>query len=322
MIYRKGFLRSRLQTSVNGMKNLAAALLIMGTCFLFSCSTSEYSDYQKTENGLMYKYHIHGTDTAHPKYGEIVRLKMVTKIGDSVLQSTAEIAPDGIRKNLPQPAFHGAVEEGIRMMVVGDSMTFLISTDSINKYYPAKDSTKNFKSKTYLAFGLKLVNIQTREEVMWEEEQNRKKFTEERKSLGPKELSQYITDNHIDVKPTASGLYLMLKEKGNGPVPKDGDTVTVQYTGTFLDGTIFDSSVKRNEPFKFVVNDKGRMSVIPGWNEAVKLMKKGTIATVILPSSLGYDSIGVPNPQTRKYFIAPYTPLKFDIQLLDIKSNK
>jgi FKBP-type peptidyl-prolyl cis-trans isomerase len=61
------------------------------------------------------------------------------------------------------------------------------------------------------------------------------------------------------------------------------------------------------------------MGVIPGWNEAVKLMKKGTIATVILPHTLGYDSIGVQNPKTGKYFIPPYAPLKFDMQLIDIK---
>jgi FKBP-type peptidyl-prolyl cis-trans isomerase len=313
---------NNLRSSLFNSKGLAACSLVIGSFFLFSCTKSEYADYEKTETGLMYKYHIHGTDTTHPQYGEIVRLKMVTKVGDSVLQNTTLIAPDGIRKNLPQPAFQGAVEEGIRMMVVGDSMTFLISTDSINKYYPAHDSTKNFKPKTYLAFGIKLMNIQTKEEVMWEEEQNRRKFVEERKTLGPKELSQYISDNHIDMKPTASGLYLIVKEKGNGPIPKDGDTVIVHYTGSFLDGTIFDSSVKRNEPFKFVVNDKGSMSVIPGWNEGVKLMKKGTIATLLLPSSLAYDSTGVQDQSGRKYVIPPYAPMKFDIQLIDIKSKK
>ena len=133
------------------------------------------------------------------------------------------------------------------------------------------------------------------------------------------ELSQYIQDNHIDVKPTATGLYLIEKEKGKGASPKDGDSVIVHYTGSFLDGTIFDSSVKRNQPFGFTV---GAKHVIAGWDEALMLMKKGTVATIILPSSLAYDSAGYINKQTGKYFIPPYCPMKFDIQLFDIKSKK
>jgi peptidylprolyl isomerase len=114
-------------------------------------------------------------------------------------------------------------------------------------------------------------------------------------------------------------MYLIEKEKGKGVCPKDGDSVVVHYTGSFLDGTIFDSSVKRNEPFGFTV---GKKRVIPGWEEALKLMKKGTVATIILPSSLAYDSTGYINRQTGKYFIPPYAPMKFDIQLLDINPKK
>ncbi|MBI4931529.1 MAG: FKBP-type peptidyl-prolyl cis-trans isomerase [Bacteroidetes bacterium] len=305
-----------------GLKLLAFCLLLSAFCFLFSCSHSEFSDYEKTESGLMYKFHKHGTDTLHAQYENVVRVKMNKRFNDSLLESTNSMIPEGIEQYLRKPAFPGAIEEGIHMMVIGDSATFLISTDSINKYYPPKDSTKIFEPNKYLAFDIKLENIKTMEEVRAEEEQRRKEFVAERKEKGPKELSQYIADNHIEAKPTASGLYLIAKEKGKGAMPKDEDTVVVHYTGTFLDGTIFDSSVKRNQPFSFVVNDKGSMGVIPGWNEAIKMMNKGTIATVILPHSLAYDSVGVQNPQSGKYFIPPYSPLKFDIQLIDIKSKK
>jgi FKBP-type peptidyl-prolyl cis-trans isomerase len=75
---------------------------------------------------------------------------------------------------------------------------------------------------------------------------------------------------------------------------------------------MFDSSVQRNEPFTFVVNDKGKYGVIPGWNEAIKKMRKGSIATIIVPSSLAYGEQG-------RGKIPPYCPLKFEIQLLEIK---
>jgi len=297
----------------------AYCLLLTAAFWLFSCSHSKYSDYEKTESGLRYKFHIKGKDTIHPKYGEIVKVKMAKCLGDSTLESTNLLSPEGIDQYLREPIFKGAIEEGIRLMTIGDSATFLISTDSVNKYFPAKDSTKNFKKKELLAFGIKLMQIKTMDEMQKEEDQRRSAYVNDRKSKGPQELSQYIQDNHIDVKPTATGLFLIEKEKGKGTSPKDGDSVIVHYTGSFLEGTIFDSSVKRNEPFGFTI---GKKRVIPGWDEALKLMKKGSVVTIILPSSLAYDSTGVVNPKNGKYFIPPYCPMKFDIQLLDIKPKK
>ena len=299
-----------------------AIYIALCSLFLFSCAHSEFSDYQKSETGLMYKFYTKGTDTVHAKYDQVVRVKLAKRLGDSTLESTASVSPDGIEQLLQKGAFKGAIEEGITMMSIGDSATFLISTDSINKYYPARDSSKNFKPGTYLAFDVKLINIQTKEEVMWAREQSRKAYIQDRKEQEPKELSQYIQDNHIEVKPNAKGIYLIETEKGKGPTPKDGDSVVVHYTGSFLNGTVFDSSVKRGQPFGFIVNAVGERSVIPGWNEAIKMMKKGTTATVILPSSMAYDSLGYMNPKTGKYFIPPYSPMKFDIQLIDIKSKK
>lgn len=291
-------------------------------CFWASCATNEFADYTKTESGMLYKFHVKSGDTVCAKYGEVVRMKIVKRMGDSILESSEMVNPDGLEQLLRKGAFPGAIEEGIVMMALGDSATFLINTDSINKYYPAQDSAKNFKPGSYLAFDIKLMNIQTQEDVMWEREKSRQMYIAERKEKEPKELSQYIGDNHIDVKPSKTGLYLVELEKGKGAAPKDGDSVTVHYTGSFLDGTIFDSSVKRGQPFGFVVNAEGPRSVIPGWNEAIKMMKKGSVATIIIPSALAYDSLGYPNPQTGKYFIPPYSPMKFDIQLLDITPQK
>lgn len=243
-------------------------------------------------------------------------------MGDSILESSAMVSPDGLDQFLQKGAFSGAIEEGVTMMAIGDSATFLVNTDSINKYYPTQDSSRKFKPNTYLAFDIKLMNIQTQEEVAWTREKSRQAYIQDRKEKEPKELSRYIDDNHIEVKPNKNGLYLIEKEKGKGVTPSTGDSVTVHYTGSFLDGTIFDSSVKRNQPFGFIVDAQGPRSVIPGWNEAIKMMKKGAVTTIVIPSALAYDSTGYMNPETGKYFIPPYSPMKFEIQLLDITSNK
>ena len=300
---------------------IAIVLLSAGAGTMFySCSNNEFSDFQTTASGLKYKFHVKGTDTVHPKYGEIVRVKMTKRFGDSTLESSESILPDGLRQLLRKPLFKGAVEEGIILMAMGDSATFLVSTDSINKYYP--DSVSAFKPNSYLAYNIKLVNIQTKEEVMWERENNKRAFINDRKELGPKELSQYIADNHIEVKPTPSGLYFIEIEKGKGIMPKNGDSVTVHFAGSFLNGTIFSSSLKKNQPFTFMMGDTSKYGVIPGWMEGIKKMKKGGKATFIITPSLAYDSIGRMDRSSNKYVIPPYTNLKFDIQLLDIHHKK
>lgn len=297
----------------------SAQLLLLISAFLFSCSHEQFPGFEKTETGLYYKFHVRGSDTVHAKYGEVVRVKMAKRLNDSTLENTNTMAPDGVQQYLREGIFKGAIEEGIVMMAIGDSATFMIPTDSVNKYFPAKDSSLNFAAHSYLAFDVKLMEIKSMEQVQAEEEESRRQYILDRKGKEGVELSQYLQDNHIEVKPAANGSYYIEKEKGKGACPKDGDSVVVHYTAMFLNGTIFDSSVKRNQPLGFTLGTK---RVIQGWEDGIKTMRKGSVGTFIFPSSLGYDSTGFINPKNGKYFIPPYAPLKFEIQLLDILSKK
>ena len=121
---------------------------------------------------------------------------------------------------------------------------------------------------------------------------------------------------------TETGLYFIETQKGSGLFPKEGDSVVMHYTGSFLNGTVFGSSLKINQPIGFIVGDKGDRGVIDGWYEGIKMMRKGGSATWIIPSSLAFDSMGMYNRESGKYTIPPYSTLKFDIQLLDIKPKK
>ncbi|HKZ36097.1 MAG TPA: FKBP-type peptidyl-prolyl cis-trans isomerase, partial [Chryseolinea sp.] len=86
---------------------------------------------------------------------------------------------------------------------------------------------------------------------------------------------------------TSSGLQYKVVSTGKGKMPAATDNVTVQYTGKLVDGTVFDSSVKRGEPATFVVNQ-----VIPGWTEALQLMHEGDKWELVIPSDLGYGAQG------------------------------
>lgn len=106
---------------------------------------------------------------------------------------------------------------------------------------------------------------------------------------------------------TASGLQMEVLEVGQGGSPRLSDTVVVHYEGTLLDGTVFDSSIARNEPAEF-----GLQQVIPGWTEGLQLMKIGGKARLFVPSKLAYGPAGRGN-------IPPSALLIFEVQLLSVK---
>ena len=110
-----------------------------------------------------------------------------------------------------------------------------------------------------------------------------------------------------EVKVTASGLQYEVLTEGNGDIPTASDTVKVHYTGTLIDGTVFDSSVQRGEPAVF-----GVTQVIPGWVEALQMMNAGSKWRLYIPSDLAYGQNGAGN------VIGPNATLIFEVELLEI----
>jgi FKBP-type peptidyl-prolyl cis-trans isomerase FkpA len=96
---------------------------------------------------------------------------------------------------------------------------------------------------------------------------------------------------------------------GNGPSPKQGDTLTVHYTGWLTDGTKFDSSVDRGDPFVFVL---GQGQVIQGWDQGFAVMRVGDKSRLTIPPELAYGESGYPGA------IPPNATLIFEVELLSI----
>ena len=109
------------------------------------------------------------------------------------------------------------------------------------------------------------------------------------------------------VTTTESGLQYEVLKEGTGNLPKETDKVTVHYHGTLIDGTVFDSSVDRGEPATFPVN-----GVIPGWVEALQLMKVGAKYKLFIPSDLAYGERGAGGA------IGPNATLVFEVELISI----
>lgn len=105
-----------------------------------------------------------------------------------------------------------------------------------------------------------------------------------------------------------SGLQYSIITEGNGPIPKESDSVKCHYHGTLINGTVFDSSVERNDPAVFPVN-----GVIKGWVEALQLMPVGSKWKLFIPSDLAYGAQGAGQA------IGPHTALVFEVELLAIQ---
>lgn len=120
----------------------------------------------------------------------------------------------------------------------------------------------------------------------------------------------FLAENgkRVEVKTTPSGLQYEVLTKGDGPRPEANDQVEVHYTGKLIDGTVFDSSVDRGMPATF-----GVTQVIPGWVEALQLMKAGSKWRLFIPSNLAYGPNGAPGSP-----IGPNATLIFDVELLKV----
>ena len=111
----------------------------------------------------------------------------------------------------------------------------------------------------------------------------------------------------VEVNVTPSGLQYEVLEEGPGKQPSAGDNVTVHYTGKLIDGTVFDSSVDRGAPATF-----GVTQVIPGWVEALQMMKEGAKWRLFIPSNFAYGPNGAGN------IIGPNSTLIFDVELIKV----
>jgi len=116
-----------------------------------------------------------------------------------------------------------------------------------------------------------------------------------------------MVKNNNDIDTTSTGLYYIKDKVGTGLTVQEGDTVTVQYRGMFLNGTIFDES----SSFTYVQKAEGQR-MIQGWEEGIEVLSKGGSAVFLIPSAKAYGPYGYVT-------IPPYSPLLFIIEIIEIK---
>lgn len=162
---------------------------------------------------------------------------------------------------------------------------------------------------------LLLTATQMQEVIQKFQQEMAAKQSEKQKIVGEKSKAEgeaFLAENKMKtgVVTTATGLQYKVVTAGKGPSPKETDKVRVHYRGRLIDGTVFDNSYDRGEPITFPLN-----GVIPGWTEALQLMKVGDKWEIYLPSQLGYGEAGAGT-------IPPNAALIFEVELLEINPKE
>jgi peptidylprolyl isomerase len=294
----------------------AMAMMMVGT--MSACAEKNpYPGYEKNQNGLYYQFFTQNEGEL-PQVGDLIEVKICCMINDS----TPLIPNTQNMMKLQEPSFPGDLNEGLAMMHKGDSASFIVNTDSTFKYlFMQPTLPAEFNSTDVMRFEIKVVDFMP-EKVYAQNFANDVKNRNAQRAAqlqndyadetakAAKELADYLTKNKIEAMPTESGLYYVVTEPGNGEKPEVGKPVTMHYTGKLLNGTVFDSSVERDQPFQFVL---GVGQVIPGWDEGVQLMTKGEKGLLYIPYYLAYGERDMGD-------IPPFSNLIFEVELIDFET--
>lgn len=285
------------------MKKLFLLTLIFGV-FFTSCKndSNQISGYEKTQTGLYYKFYEENKGNT-PETMELLDVVLSCVINDTVV-----IIPENrMILQMMEPMFVGDIFEGMKMMHKGDSASFIVRTDSTFYTLLRSPMPSEFSVNDIMKFNIRLNDFYPESEFAAKQIEYMKNTFVDETLAAEKELDEYLKDNGFETITTSTGLKYVKTKDGNGEKPQVGTMVKVHYTGKLLDGTVFDSSVTRNEPFQFVL---GVGQVIPGWDEGLQMMSKGEKGVLYIPYYLAYGNMGS-GP------IPPFATLMFEVELID-----
>ena len=257
-----------------------------------------------TKNGVEVSYLSEGEGPA-PASGDIITINMTYKDskGNLLFDTEDNGGPAPLLFDTSRWQQAGLLYEAFKVVKVGDSITFDIPAANLFETTFRGQVPDSIDASSNISFVVGVVATQSAADYT-------RKQDEAQLAIDVEIIDAYLSENNIEAITTESGLRYVITQEGQGSNPIAGNDVSVHYNGTLLDGTKFDSSYDRGQPFSFSLG-KGR--VIKGWDEGIALLNKGAKATLYIPSTLAYGSRGS-GPT-----IGPNTVLKFDVELIDFR---
>lgn len=298
------------------------ATVAMMSSLMMACTEQKpaHPGYEMTQDGLYYHFHTQN-EGAVPQLYDVLETSITCVVNDT---SVIIPAMDNIFQ-LIEPRYAGDIFSGMAMMHKGDSASFIVNIDStFRTFFGQPTLPSQYLPTDVMRFEIKMKDFCSEKEFAQRQANEVKAQMTERieqmKANNPEEtekaaqtLAAFLKKNKIEVEPTESGLYYVMTEAGNGEKPEVGQLVTVHYTGKLLDGTVFDSSVERDQPFQFPL---GLGRVIAGWDEGIALMSKGEKGVLYIPYYLAYGDRGAGGD------IKPFDNLMFEVELIDFEEIK
>lgn len=291
-----------IKTQIQTVVVLLALVLAAG-----ACTKSKYPGFKKADNGVYIKWHTKGAGEVTPQNNDLVTLSMVYRLEDSILFDSRTM-PEPLTFPVIEPTFEGDIYAALTLMRVGDSVSVAFPADSFFMVMARMPELPEFvKPGQPIYFDMKLVELKSAETAKAEE---RAKMLE-LKAEEQKKLTDYIAFNNITTQPLESGLYYIETKKGSGKAPEAGDVMQVHFSIKTIDGlTLY--STEGNSPMDI---EAGTPFDTKGFDEALTYLRKGTKASLIVPSHLAFDSTG------RQGIVPPYTTLLYDVELVDFKTK-
>lgn len=273
------------------------------------------------ETGLLQQYIADNNVTETPDSNGIYMIfskKGKGKVIEAGKYAKVHLTISSVKDNLPLYNSKDQMADGIELMVgtgyFGIGFDLCLTGSKIGDIFKAiVPSSMAFGERgverivppfTTLVYNCEVLNVYTEDEYA----ALSKKKNDERLAKQLADIKAYVKKNGINGQPDSDGIYKKIIKEGSGDAIGNGKMVNVLYTGTLLDGTVFDSNQNADSPFKFNI---GAAQVIPGWDKMVAGMKIGEKALIVIPSDMAYGS-------QQKGPIPAYSPLAFEIEVLSV----
>lgn len=287
-------------------------------------------NFKKGEGGLEYKF-LKDNGGEKAVGGDVIAMDIEVKTDrDSLLASTYDLGLPQIAPIMPDSLMQGSGSYPgdnntiLKMLGEGDSAVFKLNLDTMAA--KTGQPKPEFADK-YIQYTIKVRKLFKRgnqtDSALFE--QVNKYYLAQMEGLKKAEdgkITSYIEKNKLQPKKTATGLQYVITKEGAGNNPVVGDSVVINYTGALTNGKVFDTNnpdvAKKNNlfnamrPYEPLRVRVGHTPVIPGWTEGLQLLKKGSKATFIIPSALGYGE------RQQSNMIPAYAPLVFDVEIVDV----
>lgn len=287
---------------------LVTLFCLSALMFFTSCDKGKFPGYNKTSNGLYYKFYHQDATAQKPELTDFLKVEMACYLNDSLYYDFQSSGRE-VYSQFLEPKFHGDLQEAYGMMHVGDSASFYVKADSIAVLYYDQDPAEvGLKPDDYFRYEVKLVALKSEQEFQAEIDRMKEQLMEASRA----ELVAYIEKENIKEQPVESGIYIIPLEKGKGRCPVKGEKVELDFSATILNGQEVGSTYDMDEKFTFVL---GENFVIPGWEVILPKMHLGERVKAIVPFDMAYGEHQVGN-------VPAYSNMVYDIKLLKITTKE